>query len=227
MTKTSTVYELSTLLKSSVSDVTSAWPPFIQDISETRFASNGARREKIAVGLPSKFCLVMDGWSCADTHVSGVFFTFFIEIWNGYSVFLVAFSPLTDNFCLDAQEHVDFLNLVVETYEKIWHIVVAFIEGNCATHKQIVNIAIRTFVGCAAYCFNLVMMIIVRKRQHILDEVKSFVVKLRTLMVAAKLHKHIFLMSKTSCPKKGGSYDAMLKTNFEIKEMSLKLISKP
>ena len=58
--------------------------------------------KKISLELPSKFALVLDGWTCDSTHYLAMFASFKVIRNAEHSVRLLCFSPLSDECRLDS-----------------------------------------------------------------------------------------------------------------------------
>lgn len=79
---------------------------------------------KTAKALPLRFSLVFNGWSIADSHFLGILAIFLTQErsgtgFNDYNFVLLAFSPLEDNFRLNADDQISFIHLVLKLFDKI------------------------------------------------------------------------------------------------------------
>lgn len=153
--------------------------------------------KKIGSLLPKKISLVFDGWTTGSTHYLAVFASYPAKTTNGYDVRLLTFSPMGDECHLDAQEHVKFITYVLELYGKSWDNVICLIGDNCNTNKAVANNASVPLVGCASHRFNLAVQDILREEETCIAKIHSIMVKLRTLLLSAKLLKLTPLRPKT------------------------------
>eukprot|EP00171_Calliarthron_tuberculosum_P020075 IDg20075t1 len=86
---------------------------------------------RISALLPEKFSIVFDGWTTGSTHYLAVFESFASPSPDGFSLRLLAFSPMIDESRLDAEEHVQFMQFTLELFKKSWSNVVCLIGDNC------------------------------------------------------------------------------------------------
>eukprot|EP00171_Calliarthron_tuberculosum_P004916 IDg4916t1 len=173
--------------------------------------------KSISQTLPSRFCIVFDGWSCVDTHYLGVFATFSGTNGTGFERVLLTFSPMGDETRLDAEEHKEFLTFTLSLYGKNWSNVVALVGDNCSVNKKVSRISNTPLVGCASHRFNLAVMDIVKEHQTLVDKVRSLMVVLRKLIAGAKLRAQTHLKPRLCCPTRWGSYLKMLQRYIELR----------
>lgn len=174
--------------------------------------------KKVAELLPNKFALVFDGWTNRMTHFLGVFASFPDSNQEGYSVRLLAFSPFEDEASLGRDEHIRFLDFVLNLFNKSWDNVVCIIADNCNLNKSIATAKELPFLGCASHRFNLAMTDILRNHEELLDRVNNLMCKLRTPIMAARLMKLTVKRAKTRNYTRWSSAFEMLKRYQELRE---------
>lgn len=81
----------------------------------------------IGTMLPDKFCVVFDGWAGGDTHYVAVFATFTSNMPFGFNYELLALAPMGDEDSLNAAEHFEFLEFVLDVYGKKFSNVAALV----------------------------------------------------------------------------------------------------
>lgn len=82
----------------------------------------------ISAILKSKFVLVLDGWTCGQTHYLGMFTSFHTSSAFVYGVRLLALSPICDESILDAAEHVSSIKYILGVHRKHLGNVFALLE---------------------------------------------------------------------------------------------------
>ena len=73
--------------------------------------------EEITIILPSKFGLVVDGWSALDIHYLAVFATFPANTETKYDQVLLGFSPFENEENMKPENHVDFIKFVLDLFD--------------------------------------------------------------------------------------------------------------
>lgn len=174
-------------------------------------------RKKISSILPDVFAIIFDGWSHGITHYLGIFATFSSNALNGYNSILLAFSPLENEESLNADEHIKFLDITLDKYQKSWENVACLIGDNCSTNRSIARKMKKSFVGCASHRFNLAVKDYLKTYENILSKVNELMKKLKKLVPSAKLAKFTKLRAKTRNCTRWSSCFEMLKRYKEIK----------
>lgn len=150
--------------------------------------------EKISLLLPSKFAIVIDGWTSHSTHFVGMFATFPSENTNGYEKFLLAFSPMGTEMEFTAIEHYNFIEYVLSVYKKTLENVVAIIADNCDTNKALANLCLVPMIGCASHRYNLAVKDVLVEHSDLIDKINTIMGKLKNLKLAGQLRKYTELV---------------------------------
>lgn len=144
--------------------------------------------QQVAKLLPEHISLVFDGWSAGNTHYVAVFASFPANNLEGYSVRLLAFSPMGDESSLDSAEHQEFLTFVLENFSKTWQDVICIVGDNCSTNKAVANRVGKPLIGCASHRFNLAMQVLLNCEEGLVNKINVLMGKLKNLTLSAKLY---------------------------------------
>ena len=144
-------------------------------------------KRKISLLLPETVARVFDGWSDNGTHFMGVVARFPVDNKRGYSTRLLTLSPTS----LDTNEHFDFLTYILDVYQKSCSNVIAIIGDNCNTNKALSSKTKKPLIGRSTHRFDLAM------RNILANCANALIVKLRGLLLGAKLKKLTHIKSKT------------------------------
>lgn len=174
--------------------------------------------QKISLLLPDTLALVFDGWTTDATHYLAVFATFPIEGSDSYGTRLLTISPMGDETTLTADEHFEFLSYILDMYGKTWSNVVCLIGDNASTNKALSNKAKIPFIGCGSHRMNLAMKIVLQSFEPILAKINCIMVKLRGLILAAKLRKLTYLKAKVRNATRWSSTFEMVVRYTQIRE---------
>lgn len=174
--------------------------------------------KKVAAKLPNQFALVFDGWTDTSTHYLAVFASYPTSNSKGYSKRLLTVSPVGEEINLSASEHYDFITYILHLYGKSWSDIVCLIGDNVSTNKALANKTGIPMVGCASHRFNLAMRDILHKDQDIIAKVNSTMVKLRGLLLSAKLQKLTHLKPQVANVTRWSSIHNMLNRYTELRE---------
>ena len=145
--------------------------------------------QKIARLLPEKIALVFDGWTSGTSHYLAVFASFPAPNKRGYEMRLLTMSPMGDESRLDAEEHYQFISFTLSLYNKSWKNVCCLIGDNVSTNKCLSTKAKVPFIGCASHRFNLAVRALLQDDEPLVSKIQNIMVKLRTLLLSAKLRK--------------------------------------
>ncbi len=126
----------------------------------------------VSSSLSKKFGLVFDAWTVSTTHYVAVFATYPAANLMGYDKILLAFSPMEDETNQGVENYIEFLQFVLDVYDRSLDDVVSLTGDNCAVNKAIDNkctqIGPLQFLGCASHRFNLyVKSMITSNESHI------------------------------------------------------------
>lgn len=174
----------------------------------------------IARILPSKFAIVLDGWSHLDTHYIAIFATFQCKENNDmlpYSNVLLALSPLLDETTLSATSHQETIKYILSVYNKTWENVVALTGDNVSTNKALAGLVSLPLIGCASHRFQLAIQDKLSEHSEKIENIHKIMVKLRSLKNAAKLREHTDLKPILSNVTRWGSTFRMLRRYAELR----------
>ncbi len=152
--------------------------------------------EKISSTLPDDIALIFDGWSASSTHYIALFASFPVNNELRYSTRLLSFSPLEDDSNLNAEEHISFMNYVLDLYGKSCSNVRALIDDNATVNRSISSKTDIPLIGCSSHRFNLAVNDILTSYEQILGKINRLMVKLRSLTISARLRKFTHLGPK-------------------------------
>ena len=136
-----------------------------------KFLTEKVERE-ISEELPSAFSLVLDGCSSDSTHHLTIFASFLKNSSFSSTVRLLWFSPLSDECCLDPQEHIDFIEFVMDLFNKSMANVMPIIGDNCSLNKSIAQKTGIPLIGCAFHVFNLAVSKILCHKEQVVGKIQ-------------------------------------------------------
>ncbi|XP_036367828.1 uncharacterized protein LOC118767407 [Octopus sinensis] len=145
--------------------------------------------KKISDELPSKFLLVIDGWTKGSTHFIGLFASYSCNYQNDYCTVLLAFSPMVSETSITASDYVEFIEYVLSVYNKNLENVVAITGDNTEVNKSIANLCRIPLIGCAFHKFNLAVSAYLDKQEVLLNKINTLMGKLKSLKLAGKLRE--------------------------------------
>lgn len=180
--------------------------------------------DRIRLELPEKFAIVVDGWTCAETHFLAIFATFSSSDPLGYSVILLAFTPLAEETSLNTSEHEYMIRWVLELFGKSFDNVVTIIGDNISTNHALADLAECHFIGCASHRLNLAVQDFLQPYQGVLSRVRDLTRKLRNLKSAAELRKHTNLKPKLDCPTRWSSSFEMVERYSKLRHIYGQLV---
>jgi hypothetical protein len=150
-----------------------------------------AKVEKsISRKLPSKFGLVIDGWSDSSVHYVGLFACFH-SINDVPQYPLLAFSPLLDESDLSANSYRDWIDANLHLYGKTLENVAFLVGDNCSVNQSLCDIIDCGFIGCSSHRLNLTVKewIVRNQYEQIIDKVHNLMLKLKSVKNRAKLRE--------------------------------------
>jgi hypothetical protein len=169
--------------------------------------------------LPSKFALVIDGWSSDSTHYWGLFASFLNEKTStGTELVLLGFSPPIDESDLSSQSMCDFIDATLKIYGKDRKNIVTLTADNTNVNPATATLIGCKFVGCASHRLNLAVKKYLEDFDHILNKVNNLMLRLQQVKPAARLRERTVLRAKTRCQTRWSGTFMMLKRYFQIKE---------
>lgn len=181
--------------------------------------------KKISNLLPQTFAIVFDGWTAGTTHYLGVFASFPQQDGTAYSTRLLGFSPIGDEISLSAEEHIEYLRYVLELFQFTFENVICIIGDNCNTNKSISNKLSIPMIGCASHRYNLAVQDILSEHEELLSKINTLMIKLKSLLLGAKLMKITGLKARTRNQTRWSSTFQMLVRYLDIKDHLHKLNS--
>ena len=90
---------------------------------------------------------------------------------------------------LDSDQHIEYFDYVLNLCGKCMDNVVPLVSDNASVNKSISNNTGIPFIGCASHRFNFAVCDILEGNEILLSKVQSIMIKLRTLLLSAKLQK--------------------------------------
>ncbi len=149
--------------------------------------------KKITKILPSKFELLVDGWSALDTNYLAVFETFTANTETKYDQVLLGFAPFESEENMKAENQVDFIKFVLDLFDKSLHNVVSVTADNTNVNVKFVRSIGCGFVYCAIHRFQLAIKDIISTHSQLIEKVRNLLKKLRNPSAAGQLRKHTHL----------------------------------
>ena len=143
--------------------------------------------KKIGDLLPSKFALVLDGWTKNSTHFLGVFASSASPNINGFETVLLAFSPFLSEKEFTATAHYELLEFILNIYGKSFENVIAFCGDNAEVNKSLANLCNLPLIGCASHRFNIAVMNFLKPHKDLLEKVNLLMGKLKSLKLSGLL----------------------------------------
>ena len=136
--------------------------------------------KRIADDLPSKFAIILDGWSDSATS------THFVGFYAHYQKLgtkeahraLLAFSPLIDETDFSAQSHVDFIIATLNVLGMAENDLQFLVGDNCSTNLRIAEILNLPIIGCGSHRFNLAVHKILESNEFLLKRVNELMKRL-------------------------------------------------
>ncbi|KAL4173920.1 hypothetical protein KRP22_005865 [Phytophthora ramorum] len=131
-----------------------------------------------------KFVLVFDGVTDACEHSLAVFAV------TRKSARLLALSSFLDEKSMTADEHIRFLDLILDQYGLDLSNLVAIVCDNMETNKAILRRIMVPMICCAVHRFNLAVKDHVKGHSEVIDKVATLMRKLKTVKRVARLRSN-------------------------------------
>jgi hypothetical protein len=146
---------------------------------------------KIAQELPTKFGLIIDGWSDHSMHYVGLFACYEDHGTNsGKTKYpLLALAPLIDEENLGAESHKSFIEATLAIFNKSVENVLFLVGDNAATNKSLADLLHVPLVGCNSHRFNLGCKLYLSENEDLLEKIHVLMRKLTNLKKAGALRK--------------------------------------
>jgi hypothetical protein len=171
--------------------------------------------------LPTKFGLVIDGWTEGTTHYYGVFAAYPKDGKN-YTRFLTMAPPL-DESKFTAKTQADFLVDVIENVGRTKEDILFLVADNTNTNPATADLLNVPFVGCASHRFNLAVQKYVDKHNAVIANIHQIMLLLSNLKKAGKFRKltnlEPVIMNQTRWSSKHAMVERYLRLEETIKEM--------
>ena len=170
--------------------------------------------EVIRNSLPSKFGLILDGWSEGSRHYIAIFACY---DHNGKAdTPLLAIAPPFDEQNYGADSHVAFIGDVLGLFSKSFGNLTYMVADNAPVNKSIADKIGIPMIGCASHRFNLACKIYLEPYEPVLSKVDKLMSTLRTIKQAGKLRTKTDLEPIKRNVTRWSSTHRMLKRFFEL-----------
>ena len=119
-------------------------------------------KETIKAELPTKFSIVFDGWTEGTHHYIGIAAAY-LRFGDGGKEeavqTMLSMKPLLVDGIqgMRAQDHLDHVEKVLESYGKTFDNIVCLVGDNCSVNQCMARILDIPLIGCASHKFNLVV----------------------------------------------------------------------
>ena len=174
------------------------------------------RFEKLKSELPSKFGIVIDGWSEGTTHYFGVFAAYSK---NGESVQrFLTIAPPFDETSFTAQVQAAFIVDVVELLDRQKSDILFLVADNTNTNPRTAEILNVPFIGCASHRFNLAVQKYLVDYDLVISNINQLMHSLCSLKRAGKLRQLTHLEPIVMNVTRWSSKFTMIKRFFELEE---------
>lgn len=178
--------------------------------------------KKLKSELPTKFGIVIDGWSEGTTHYFGVFAAY-SKNEKKFQRFLTIAPPFDEtSFTADAQAA--FIVDVVELLDRQKTDILFLVADNTNTNPRTAEILNVPFIGCASHRFNLAVQRYLSQYEAIISDINQLMKSLFTLKRAGKLrqltHLEPIFMNVTRWSSKFTMIDRYFRLEESIKAMN-------
>ena len=167
--------------------------------------------QKVALLLPNKFGIILDGWSEGTTHYIALVACFSTQM------VLLSIAPPFDEQNYDAQSHKAFILDVLAYYGKSLSNVWFLVGDNAPVNTLLSNLMEVPFIGCASHRFNLACKRFLEPFEENLKQINALMVYLCKIKQAGKLRTQTDLEPVTRNVTRWSSTFAMLKRFFELR----------
>lgn len=133
-------------------------------------------------------------------------------------------SPMGDECSLIADEQIRFLTYILELYEKSWDKVICIIGYNISVNRAISTKTRVRLIGCASHRFNPAVRDYLSDDKYLLTKVNELIVKLRTLLLGARLRRFTPIQPKLRNATRWSSNFEMISRYCELREFYACLI---
>jgi len=169
--------------------------------------------------LPSKFGLILDGWTENSIH----FCVLFACIPGTCDRLMLSFSPLLDPKSQDAVSHYDWIVSMLAVYEKGPDNILFFCSDNTNTMPALARLLRCPFLGCNSHRLALYVRQYLDCNEddesHLINKVKALMKKLRAANKAAALMMETHLKAIVSNATRWSSVYNMIKRYNRIKDV--------
>lgn len=159
--------------------------------------------------LPTRFGIVLDGWTSGGRHFIAIYAVFddkdSIEVprksdyqddleCHSRRFILLAFSPMEDEGDLSAQSLFDLIADTLSRYKQPWESVAFMVGDNCSVNQCIGRrVGAIPLIGCASHRFALAVKDFMKQDEGLIDKVHNLMKKLSTIKGRALLRSHTSL----------------------------------
>ena len=143
--------------------------------------------DKLREELPTKFGLIIDGWTEGNTHYFGVFAAY-SKNGRNYERFLTIAPPF-DETTFTAQTQADFLVDVMENIGRNKDDILYLVADNTNTNPATADVLGCNFIGCASHRFNLAVQRYLNEHQSLFGNIHQIMILLSSLKRAGKLRR--------------------------------------
>eukprot|EP00918_Siedleckia_nematoides_P068503 GHVU01149252.1.p2 GENE.GHVU01149252.1~~GHVU01149252.1.p2 ORF type:complete len:428 (-),score=59.77 GHVU01149252.1:4483-5766(-) len=174
-----------------------------------------AVEEEIAKVLSEKFGIILDGWTEDGTHYVGLFAT------TPKGQYCLSFSPLDEEDDLGAESHKEFLESVLEVYNRDLLAILFQVSDNAPVMVALAAALGVPLIGCYSHKLNLGMNRYFSEEGHLqlFEKVNTLMKALRTIKQRARLRsrgQHLVPKAATKKPRWSCNHD-MVKRYLKIR----------
>lgn len=147
--------------------------------------------KKISNALPDKVSIIFDGWLVKYTHYVAIISFYQSPCNQSYETVLLSCSPRGNEASLNADEHYNYMSIVLCVYGKDMSSFDAVTGDHFAINRSMSKRIGPTFVGCHSHRFNLPFKDITDAHKELVAKAQTLLTKLRFQIPAAKLRRLI------------------------------------
>ena len=140
--------------------------------------------------LPSKFCVMFDGWSDSKIHYVAIFATYVIK--EQYFETMLACAPLLQETDLSANQYKFFVEETLQVFDRDESNVVCFVGDNCAVNMKLSTITDIPIIGCNSHKLNLAIEAWIEAQEGLpgaLKKLRELMSQLNTIKNSARLRQ--------------------------------------